>query len=124
MNPFLVNIILFSTDTWSEVDLQSLKELDRINNIQDFCIKAFDFKYGFQDWSYLSEGFYMAHLVRSLSCSVLDQVLALELARPQAWPIQPSFFSVKWHDDKIREQQQPPPPIGFCLTQSPFFKLL
>ena len=92
MNPFLVNIILFSTDTWSEVDLQSLKELDRINNIQDFCIKAFDFKYGFQDWSYLSEGFYMAHLVRSLSCSVLDQVLALELARPQAWPIQPSFF--------------------------------
>ena len=76
MNPFLVNIILFSTDTWSEVDLQSLKELDRIHNIQEFCIKAFDFKYGFQDWSYLSEGFYMAHLVRSLSCSVLDQVLA------------------------------------------------
>ena len=66
MNPFLVNIILFSTDTWSEVDLQSLKELEWINNIQDFCIKAFDFKYGFQDWSYLSEGFYMSHLLRSL----------------------------------------------------------
>lgn len=66
MNPLLANIIMFSTDTWSQTDLQEVKELDRIHNIQEFCIKAFDFKYGFKEWSYLSEGFFMTHLLRSL----------------------------------------------------------
>ena len=66
MNPLLANIIMFSTDTWGQTDLQEVKELNRIQNIQDFCIKAFDFKYGFKEWSYLSEGFFMTHLLRSL----------------------------------------------------------
>ena len=64
-NGLLANLMLFSIESWSSEDLLGLKERDRIQSINEFLLKAYDFKYEI-DSSQLSGSFFIDHLVRSL----------------------------------------------------------